>query len=1151
MKKILFLLIGLFCTFGLSEAQNIYVAGHSTTDTLGQRTAFVFKNGQALYSWQNDTHNPIVKSLNITDEGDIFWSGYVTDTNGISYGYAWKNEEVVHIGEAGTAFNSTVPFREHLWLGGHKPNDVGQMNACVWLDGESAYTPGDGNNPTSINKVILHIDEYGAYNLFEVGNETVGDSLSKGHIWSGNDAVLDLGDSLSTYIFDALYENNFYSAGYTIIDSIPHATVWLDASISMLNDSINSMATCISKFGDDLYFGGYADTLLVVWKNDEVLYSIPMSGQCALTCLYINEDGVYFAGQYEGHGMVWKDGEVLYELEELETVSGLAVMPLCNGLTRTLPWTESFEEGETDWECFTISDFDGNADITWELSDSLSLDGIFSARHLACDNIQEGWLITPPLYLQPNRDTTWMQFTTYEAHPENFTYSGVWASTSGTETSDFTEIWSQENPSAAWDTITLDLSAYQGEKLYLAFKYSGHHGHDWYIDQINIEEYYTPRDTIFAQYYGENFENGLGNWYILDLDHNGNLQNWRIENQGHDSEHSAYHPAIGDNLYDDCWMISRPIHLDADHFYDLSFFHKDDALSGLGLGSLQIAIDVNGAPTPDDFTQIWPNSHHCEEWTEETINMNEYAGHDVYLAFRDKGFGTAWYVDDIDLVGRIAEYTITVSSDHPGWGYVTGGGTYQIHDTIQIEATAYMGFEFYGWSDGNADNPRTIIVDHDMDIQGMFRVQQCLIKTQVTPEGTGTVEGGGTYDYGSTIQLMARANQGCYFITWTDGVIGNPRPVFVEGNATYTAEFGRNEYQVTTAANPENGGTVEGAGTYYYGDTAVLVATPHADYMFLCWSDGIVSNPRYAKVTNNATYTALFHMTGTPNYTITVEPNDPMLGTTTGSGLYPEGSVIQISARPFSGCRFTGWNDGNTDNPRDITVTQDIAYIAYFETCPTYAITVESGDPTMGTVYGSGTYAEGSTAVIGAEALEGFHFVGWQDGDMNNPRYINVVEDATYIASFSETPIATYTVTVYYDENQGFVIGAGTYAEGATASLAAIAADGYTFVKWSDETTNNPKEFIVDRDIILAAFFNTTGVDDLDLAHFSLFPNPVTNTLHIEGIDDDTKVCIYNAYGSLVKTAQICGDSEIGISELSAGLYLFKVGNRCVRFVKQ
>lgn len=1148
MKKILFLLVGLLCTLSITEAQNIYFAGHSLPDTLGNVSAMVWKNNTLVYNWFDANAKPTINDMFVTENGDVYCAGYTTDTINDVTGTVWKNGEVLLTVDEGSVFNKMIVNGEDIITAGYNRDADGYSHAAIWQNGELLYTPSDTLTYSDINAIAT--DDEG--NVYSAGYVPY---PSYTLIWKNNEVFLEL-SSIAT-ISDLIYSDGIvYSAGHINANGFSTASVWQNDSTIYRDDSesLYSEINSICKSGDDIFAAGYIDTTLIVLQNGEVLYEIPytgfpIEGYSRIHQLCISDTNLYFTGCLNGEGMVWKDGEILYQPEDCSDIIGIAFIPECDGETRTLPWAEGFEENETDWDCFSIFDFDGNAEIGWQRSDSLSLDGTFSARHLACDNIQEGWLITPPLYLQPNRDSTWMSFNTMEINAENYTYSGVWVSTAGTESNDFSEIWSQGNPSAEWDTITLDLSAYQGEVLYLAFKYSGHHGHDWYIDQINIDEYYAQRDTIADFPYAEGFENGMSDWLVIDLDHSGDQQNWRIENEGHNSEHSAFHPTVETGT-SDCWMISRPMHLDADYFYDLSFFHKDLESSDLGLGTLHIATDVEGLPTPDDFTPIWSNNTHDEEWTETEINLNEYAGHDVYLAFHNEG-STSWYVDDISLESRIAEYTITLTSNHPGWGNVSGGGTFPIHDTIQIEATAYMGFEFYEWSDGNTDNPRTIIVNHDMELQGMFRVQQCLIKTVVTPEGTGTIEGGGTYDYGTTIQLMARANPGCYFITWTDGIISNPRSVFVEGNATYTAEFGRNEYHITTAANPEEGGTVTGAGTYYYNDTATLVATPNTDYMFLCWSDGVASNPRRAKVTGDANYTALFHMTGTPNYTITVSPNDSNLGTVTGSGLYPEGSVIQITAIPFSGCRFIGWNDGNLDNPRDVEVTGNLAFIANFEACPIYTINVESENPLMGSVYGGGEYAEGSAIIIGATANEGFFFNGWQDGDMNNPRLINVIENATYIASFSETPTQTYTITVYYDESQGFVIGAGTYAEGATASLAAIAADGYTFVKWSDDTTDNPKEIIVDHDIILAAFFNTNGIDDLDLTHFSFFPNPANDVLHIQGIDEDVEISIYNTFGSLVKAAQICGDSEIGISELASGLYLLKIGNHCVRFVKE
>jgi hypothetical protein len=188
---------------------------------------------------------------------------------------------------------------------------------------------------------------------------------------------------------------------------------------------------------------------------------------------------------------------------------------------------------------------------------------------------------------------------------------------------------------------------------------------------------------------------------------------------------------------------------------------------------------------------------------------------------------------------------------------------------------------------------------------------------------------------------------------------------------------------------------------------------------------------------------------------------------------------------------------------------------------------------------------------IGAIPEEGFYFTGWQDGDMNNPRSITVTENAEYMAYFSRTPAQTYTITVYYDEDQGLIIGAGTYSAGTTATLVAIPADGFMFAKWSDGSADEVKEVVVDHDIVLAAFFTATGIEEDGFENISLYPNPANDIIRIEGIEGQHELLIYNMYGILVKKENIEGNSEIGVNDLAAGIYFLRIGNHAMKFVKQ
>ena len=64
--------------------------------------------------------------------------------------------------------------------------------------------------------------------------------------------------------------------------------------------------------------------------------------------------------------------------------------------------------------------------------------------------------------------------------------------------------------------------------------------------------------------------------------------------------------------------------------------------------------------------------------------------------------------------------------------------------------------------------------------------------------------------------------------------------------------------------------------------------------------------------------------------TITTTSNNESYGTVEGGGSYSLGDQVTLTATPFTGYRFDHWQDGNTNNPRTITVTADATYVAYF-----------------------------------------------------------------------------------------------------------------------------------------------------------------------------------------------------------------------------
>lgn len=117
-----------------------------------------------------------------------------------------------------------------------------------------------------------------------------------------------------------------------------------------------------------------------------------------------------------------------------------------------------------------------------------------------------------------------------------------------------------------------------------------------------------------------------------------------------------------------------------------------------------------------------------------------------------------------------------------------------------------------------------------------------------------------SFHYNDALGTLPTATRTGYtFKGWStsaNGSVNVSTTTKVTGNVTYYAVWQINSYTLTVTAGA--GGTVSGSGTYNYGATATLKATPSAGYHFVKWSDGNTNASRTVTVTGNATYTATF-----------------------------------------------------------------------------------------------------------------------------------------------------------------------------------------------------------------------------------------------------------------------------------------------------
>ena len=106
-----------------------------------------------------------------------------------------------------------------------------------------------------------------------------------------------------------------------------------------------------------------------------------------------------------------------------------------------------------------------------------------------------------------------------------------------------------------------------------------------------------------------------------------------------------------------------------------------------------------------------------------------------------------------------------------------------------------------------------------------------------------------------------------------------------------------------------------------------------------------------------------------------------------------------IEALPREGYQFAHWHDGNTDNPRTITVDSDTTFTAIFEPLTTYQLTVNY-DSKQGHVAGVGEYYPNEEATLTVTPLGGYRFKQWGDGNTDNPRTIIMTQDTVLEALF-------------------------------------------------------------------------------------------------------------------------------------------------------
>jgi 5-hydroxyisourate hydrolase-like protein (transthyretin family) len=321
----------------------------------------------------------------------------------------------------------------------------------------------------------------------------------------------------------------------------------------------------------------------------------------------------------------------------------------------------------------------------------------------------------------------------------------------------------------------------------------------------------------------------------------------------------------------------------------------------------------------------------------------------------------------------------------------------------------------------------SVTTNHEISVT--FAIDTFTIAVTADPTEGGSVSGGGVYNYGQTVNLSAMANAGYHFVNWTeDGQEVSATAAYsftATANRTLVARLAIDTFTISATADPTEGGSVSGGGTYSYGQSVNLSANANVGYHFVNWTeDGQeVSTDAAHSFTATADRTLVAHFAID---TITITATAGTGGTITPSGILMVnwGASQSFAIAPDAGYHIAdvlvdGGSVGAVSSYEFTSVTANRTISATFaEDEHTLVVTI-SGNGSVTMVPDQAVYPHGAEVTLTATADSGWVFTGWS-GDLSgndNPITITVNGDKAITATFAKVQKVNTVTWVFSSVN--------------------------------------------------------------------------------------------------------------------------------------
>lgn len=403
---------------------------------------------------------------------------------------------------------------------------------------------------------------------------------------------------------------------------------------------------------------------------------------------------------------------------------------------------------------------------------------------------------------------------------------------------------------------------------------------------------------------------------------------------------------------------------------------------------------------------------------------------------------------------------------------------YEYNQLVTITAAPSIGWQFDGWAgDVNGSSlSTTLTMTNNRSVTANFSRIPYAIDISITGQGEVISNPtSGPYHYNDLVSLLAVAEPGWTFDSWSGAVTGNSTTVdlTIDGNESISAVFTQDQYVLSVSNSGTGSGAVEidpAASSYTHGDVVTLTANASSGSTFAGWSGAGLSGSN-ASVTLTMEQSESVVAEFTQNYyTVT-------LGATNGGTIilspsndpkgYVYNEIATVSALASSGYEFLNWTgalSGST-SPALLTVTGTQTVGAVFRLIPvqsvSYTLTVSSSEGGLANPMG-GIYPENTLVELTATANEGFAFVNWTDGtgqELSTAKTLAVMMDGDKVvkANFEVVKVGEFTLTQSVTGSGSIMSNptGGSFQAGTEVTLTAVPQLGWSFAGWSGSTSGS------------------------------------------------------------------------------------------------